>query len=266
VLALVLGRATRLAQFLTASDKAYEASVRLGTRTSTGDAQGSPEGPTYRGPWPSRDAVDQALDAFRGTFLQQPPAVSAKKIAGKRSYALARAAARDATGQPAPPTLPTPTTVTVHRLEVVSVDEDLVTLNLACSAGFYVRSLAQDLGDRLGTGAHLETLCRTRSGEFRLDEAVTLEAIESDPGDTLGLIIPLRALLTRFPSVVLTSDGVERALHGQELRPQDSAIGDFGLRIADYGLVRMLDSSGELLGIAEPSRTSGLLHPSVVLV
>src|SRR3954447_478494 len=91
VLLLVLGRATRLAQFLSASDKAYEAVVRLGFATDTADAMGEPAGPIWTGPLPSREAIEAALENFRGTFLQQPPAFSAKKIDGKRSHALARA-------------------------------------------------------------------------------------------------------------------------------------------------------------------------------
>ena len=95
VLPLVLGRATRLARFLSASDKAYDAVFRLGVATDTNDAEGTPAGPSYQGPLPSSEAIDRALDAFRGTFLQQPPAYSAKKIDGRRSYRIARAAARD---------------------------------------------------------------------------------------------------------------------------------------------------------------------------
>ena len=160
VLPLVLGRATRLARFLSASDKSYEAVVRLGVATDTYDGAGTPAGPSYQGALPSREAIDRALDAFRGTFLQQPPAYSAKKIDGRRSYSLARAAARSAgdgierssTGAGA---LPTPVSVTTHSIVLVSVEGDRVTLNVSCSAGFYVRALAHDLGVRLGIGAHL---------------------------------------------------------------------------------------------------------------
>ena len=105
VLPLVLGRATRLARFLSASDKAYEAVVHLGVATDTNDAEGAAAGPSYQGPLPSREVIDRALDAFRGTFLQQPPAYSAKKIDGQRSYRLARAASRQLfyTGAGGPP-------------------------------------------------------------------------------------------------------------------------------------------------------------------
>ncbi|HMB79120.1 MAG TPA: hypothetical protein VKI43_03605, partial [Vicinamibacterales bacterium] len=166
VLLLVVGKATRLAKFLSAGDKSYDAVVRLGFATDTADAQGRPLGPVSERPMPSRDAIDAALDAFRGTFLQQPPAFSAKKIDGQRSYKLARARGRESialstypttvdpvdrgtqkvqlTPDPssAPESLPDPCCVTTSRLEIVKVETDSVTLRVDCSAGFYVRSLA----------------------------------------------------------------------------------------------------------------------------
>ncbi len=161
LLPLVLGRATRLAQFLTASDKSYIATVRLGFSTETADAQGRTIGLVYQGAWPSRAIVDAALESFRGAVLQQPPAYSAKKIEGRRSYALARA------GTAATQVLPSPVSVVAHHIEVDDVTGDQVTLTVDCSAGFYVRALAHDLGARLGTGAHLTALGRTKSGPSR---------------------------------------------------------------------------------------------------
>src|SRR5262245_22111215 len=115
VLPLVVGRATRLARFMSASDKSYEAVVRLGVATDTADAEGSPLGSPFTGALPSRDEIDRALDAFRGTFMQQPPAFSAKKIGGKRSHRIARRAAW--------PQAPAPASVTVDRLDLVRVDD-----------------------------------------------------------------------------------------------------------------------------------------------
>ena len=141
VLLLVVGKATRLAKFLSASDKSYDAVVRFGFATDTADAQGRPLGAGQRAPMPSREAIDAALDAFRGTFMQQPPAFSAKKIDGQRSYKLARAA-RDARLKPSrsEPTCRTATPALPHRLpglpperhrhaiRIVSLDGDHVTL------------------------------------------------------------------------------------------------------------------------------------------
>ena len=134
VLVLVVGKATRLAKFLSASDKSYDAIVRFGFATDTHDAQGRPVGPVIEGAAPAREAIDAALDAFRGTFMQQPPAFSAKKVDGHRSYKLARSTRQErshtATSStfPAPPALPAPTTVTTHRIEILRVDADTVAL------------------------------------------------------------------------------------------------------------------------------------------
>jgi tRNA pseudouridine55 synthase len=261
VLLLVVGRATRLSQFLSASDKSYEAVVRLGFATDTADAEGQPAGPVWRGPLPAKESIESALEAFRGTFLQQPPAFSAKKIDGTRSYKLARASRRSADGAEAD--LPAPTSVTAYAIEIVSVDGDLVTLRVDCSAGFYVRSLAHDLGQRLGVGGHLAALRRTRSGDFTVEQAISLETVEHNPQHAFDAMIPLAEMLPAFASVTLTAEGVLRAVHGRELGPADTERG-LGGRAASF--VRLLDQSGQLIGIAEPVGATALLHPSVVLV
>jgi len=317
VLPLVVGRATRLAQFLSGSDKSYEAVVRFGFATDTGDAQGRALGVQRAIACPSRDAIDAALDAFRGTFLQQPPAFSAKKIDGKRSHKLARARARDdarlkpsrsSTISPDPPSLavtspsfgaaglpdspglpdlpdppdlpdlPDPVSVTTYAIDVVSADGDTVSLRVDCSAGFYIRSLAHDLGERLGVGGHLVALRRTRSGTLTLADAVDLAAIEREPDLAAGRVIPLAEMLPGLAPVVLTSDGVRKAIHGRELGPGDCVSGfanrDSGLarrgesRTAtpEFRLYRLLDPAGQLVAIARPATAAGLLHPSVVLV
>lgn len=272
VLPLLVGRATRLARFLSSAGKSYEAVVRLGVETDSYDAAGAVIGATHGGPFPARDDVDRALDAFRGTFLQQPPLFSAKKVAGQRSYKAARAHARrrdaaDLPVLPDPPVLPAPVTVTVHRLECVSLADDLVTLTIDCSAGFYVRSLAHDLGERLGTGAHLAALQRTRSGQFTLADATGLDVLERDPEAALARLIPMALMLPDLASVVLTPQGIERALHGRDLGPGDAETGvsaDTGAGPSPF-FIRLLDAGGDLVGIAEPGAAPGLLHPSVVL-
>jgi tRNA pseudouridine55 synthase len=264
VLPLVLGRATRLARFLSADAKSYEAVVRFGFATDTRDASGVPLGPSDERPLPSREAIEAQLTAFCGTFQQQPPAYSAKKIGGARSYALARARSRtaDAAGM-ADQQLPAPSSVTVHRLEIVRVEPDRVTIRVDCSAGFYVRSLAHDLGARLGVGAHLAALRRTRSGDCRLEEAIPLAAAEAEPRQAIDRLIPLTRMLPGLAPVVLTAQGVRRAAHGRDLGPAEIEHVEKG----PYPLfVRLLDPDGQLVGIAEPAAATGLLHPSVVLV
>jgi tRNA pseudouridine55 synthase len=293
VLPLVVGRATRLAQFLSGSDKSYEAVIRFGFSTDTGDAQGRALGVQRVTELPSRETIDAALDAFRGTFLQQPPAFSAKKIDGKRSHKLARARARDDArlkpsrsgtistdilDPPDPPGLPDPVSVTTYAIDVVSTDGDTVTLRVDCSAGFYIRSLAHDLGERLGVGGHLVALRRTRSGTLTLADAVGLAAIEREPDLAARRVIPLAEMLPGLAPVVLTSDGVRKAIHGRELGPGDCVSGfanrDTGLArpsdsrtsTPESRLYRLLDPAGQLVAIARPATAAGLLHPSVVLV
>ena len=277
VLLLVVGRATRLAKFLSTSDKTYEAVVRLGFSTDTADAEGQQIGPAFHGPLPARDVIDAALAEFRGTFLQQPPAFSAKKIDGTRSYKLARAAARqeaEARLRPSgsslpdlpPPDLPAPAGVTVHRLEIETIEADCVTLIVDCSAGFYVRSLAHDLGQRLGIGGHLASLRRTRTGDFTVDQAVSLDTAERDPQHAIDAMIPPADMLPGLASVTLTAEGVLRAVHGRELEMDGGAGMTTSACACDSGFVRLLDQSGQLVGIAEPTEAPGILHPSVVLV
>jgi tRNA pseudouridine55 synthase len=261
VLVLVVGKATRLAKFLSASDKSYEAIVRFGFATDTADAQGRPVGPVMDGAAPAREAIDAALAAFRGTFMQQPPTYSAKKIDGQRSYKAARARASLGNDETAAGALPAPTSVTTHRIEILSADADTVALRVDCSAGFYVRSLAHDLGERLGVGAHLAALRRTRSGGFGLDRALALDAAERDPAAAESALVPLSGVLRSWPSVVLTADGAARVGRGQDVRPIDHEP----LALSNQPFVRLVNERGDLLAIAEP-KASGLLHPSIVLV
>src|SRR5262245_48774298 len=268
VLPLVLGRATRLARFLSAADKSYDAVIQLGISTRTGDAEGERLGAEYTGPAPSLDAVDTAVSVFRGTFPQQPPAFSAKKIGGRRSYKIARASSRaagscgDGYPDPASP-LPSAVEVTAHRIDVRNLDGSVLALRLICSAGFYVRALAHDLGERLGTGGHLIGLRRTASGEFTLTQAVTLDLVEQDPRAAMASVIPLSKLLQGFSAVTLTEEGAKRARHGRDLGPNDFAS-DRSSPAQNW--IRLLDPAGELVGIARPNAEYGSLHPAVVLI
>lgn len=268
VLPLVLGKATRLARFLTAADKSYDATVRLGVSTDSYDAAGAPVGAAYEGPLPGRSAIETALAAFVGARLQQAPAFSAKKIAGRRSYRIARDARSDA----AEPQLPEPSPVAAYRLEVLAVDGADVRLRLDCSAGFYVRTLAHELGGALGTGAHLIALRRTRSGELTLADALPLSRAEAHPEEAAAAVVPLEGMLTSMPGIELTAEGVRRAGHGRVLGPDDVARqvpGSDSRRTGPLptGAFRMLTGEGGLVGIAEARNDDPkLLHPLVVLM
>jgi tRNA pseudouridine55 synthase len=268
VLPLVLGRATRLARFFSSSDKQYEALVRFGVATDTYDAAGAPVGPVHPGPWPSREEIDCALDGFRGTFLQRPPVYSAKKIGGRRSYALARASAIEArltpraTSEARLDSGPQPVLVTTRSIEVVTVDGAQVVLRIECSAGFYVRSLAHDLGERLGIGAHLASLRRTRSADFTVADAMPLDEVDRDGAAAAARLVPLAALLPKLPAAVLTGEGEDYLAHGREIGPTQI----IERREGKGDSVRLIGASGDLLGVAEPGGVSGFLHPRLVLM
>jgi tRNA pseudouridine55 synthase len=266
VLPLVLGRATRLAAFLSGADKEYVAGIRFGIATDTYDAEGQPHGgggeaagvsdPTVAA-HVTEGGVLEALETFRGRFLQTPPPYSAKKIGGTPAYKLARA--RKVVEIK-------PVEVTVHALTLVSFGDGRADVRLSCSSGFYVRSLAHDLGQRLGCGAHLESLRRTRAGDFTLDGAVPLDALSRDPATARDALIPLERLLPGYPAVRLTETGAARAGHGNSLRPVDfSDLAPPSGAVGEGPLVRLFDPTGQLVGLAE-SRADGLLHPQIILV
>jgi tRNA pseudouridine55 synthase len=161
--------------------------------------------------------------------------------------------------------------VTAHAIDLIGVEDGTVAIRLTCSAGFYVRSLAHDLGGKLGTGAHLQALRRTRSGDATLDDALPLEIVERDPELARRGTIRLSDMLPGLSAVRLTGDGVRRAVHGQDIGPADteaagSLVGAADRAKAAVTFVRLVDSAGQLVAIASPRGGSGLLHPAVVLM
>jgi len=263
VLPLACGRATRLVRFLSAAEKTYEATVLFGVTTDTLDVTG--EEISRSGGVPSRDALVAALSSFEGEQMQVPPAYSAKKVAGRRAYELAR---RDE------PVALDPVRVRVLSIELVEYGNGRCRISLTCSSGFYVRALVRDLGERCGTGATLEALRRTRSGDFSLDEAVDLDTLgpirdRTNPESRIPnpaletVLIPMERLLPGFPAVTVTAEGLTRVSHGQQVRPMDLTA-EARLGAAEW--VRLLDPGGALVGVGAPQGLSGFLHPEVVLI
>lgn len=274
LLVLLVGQATRCAQFLVADEKEYIADVRLGLATATYDAQGL-EGQRARSaargvssearratfetrdvlPGGTADQIDAVLQQFRGTFLQVPPPYSAKKIEGVPAYKKARKNE---------PIALTPVEVTVRVLDMLPVDDadTLLRLRLVVTSGFYVRSLAHDIGQRLGCGAHLEALRRTRAGRFDVADAITLAQLDAEGAMSQTRLLPLNVLLAHMPAVTLTDEGIRRVSHGNSLGPAHVA----GAPAAPEGVphVRVLDDAASLLAVAE-RRPDGLLHPVLVL-
>jgi tRNA pseudouridine55 synthase len=240
VLPVLLNRATRLAQFFTKDEKAYEATVRFGFATDTYDAEGRAVSED-REPRFSREDLDEWLARFRGRFAQTPPAVSAKKIGGTPAYELAR---RDIAVE-----LP-PVNVTIARLDVRRFALPAVDLIVECTAGTYVRSLAHDLGTLAGCGAHLTALRRTRSGEFTLAQARTIEELEAD---FWAAVVPASELLPDLPAVPVDAITASQIGHGREFRADREAP-----------FVRAISPEGELLAIGKRA-APGRYHPEVVL-
>jgi len=246
VLPLAIGRATRLVRFLTASDKDYDATIRFGMTTDTYDITGAETSRSDR--LPGREEVERALASLRGEYLQMPPIYSAKKVGGRRAYAMARRdEAVELTAVP----------VTVSRAELLALDDGAARVGVTCSAGFYVRSFAHTLGELTGTGACLETLRRTRSGDFGLEHAVPLQQIIQDPEVAAGRVIPPGQLLEGFPAVLLSDEGCRRVSHGQEVQ---------GRPAEGVEWVRLLDGAGRLVALATRGSRPDSLHPAVVLV
>jgi tRNA pseudouridine55 synthase len=252
LLPLVLGRATRLASLLTGRDKTYEATIRLGLATDTDDADGKPIGEPVTA-LPADEVIAEALSRFAGTLLQVPPAHSAKKIAGRKAYELAR---REQ------PVELAPVEVTVREIAMTRREGDTVGVRVTASAGFYVRSLARDLGAALGCGGHLLALRRTASGSFTVDQALPLEEAERLGRDVVGRVIPPAEAVGHLPGVTIGEPGLRRVRHGNPIGPEYTE-GRWIPAPAGALPVRVLDAGGTLVALAHVR--GGALHPVVVL-
>ena len=256
VLPLACGRATRLVRFFVSSDKDYEATVRFGVSTDSYDITGKE---TARSDLvPTCTAFEAALASLRGEYLQPPPAFSAKKVAGERAYARAR---RDevVTLSPVP--------VRVTRAELLEFTGTSARIAVTCSAGFYVRSFAHALGELAGTGACLESLRRTRSGEFTIDQAINLDRVQPSSTEVTERWIPLERLLPQLRAVHLGEEGRKRVTHGQLLgRSQVLAGMEDAMTSGSGEWIRLIDEHGQLVALGTVDSTRESLHPTVVLI
>jgi tRNA pseudouridine55 synthase len=260
VLPVCLGKATRLAAHLANGDKVYRATVRFGFATTTDDLEGEPIG-TPVGVAVQAESISAALPCLTGALMQVPPAFSAKRYGGKRLHELARRGIQ-IERKPVP--------VTVHALELQSVEGDQAVIEVRCSAGTYVRALARDLGQALGTGAHLRALRRLAAGAFEDRQAVRWDRLDADGPAS---VIPLSALLGRWPAARVGAEGRAAVRHGRDLTRQ-LVISGFPDRVPDSP-VRVLDEAGELIALAscrggfltaaEAPALPPVLHPDVVL-
>jgi tRNA pseudouridine55 synthase len=191
VLPLVVGRATRLAQFYLRSDKVYDAIIRFGYATDTYDSEGQPTTPITE-PEIDRERLEQELARLRGTIRQMPPPISAKKVGGVPAYRLARKNI---------PVELKPVEVSIYSIELLDLNGPEARILVHCSAGTYLRTVAHDLGIAMGCGAHLKTLRRTATGEFTIERAHTIEELEelARQGRLKEAVIPMARLLPEFP-------------------------------------------------------------------
>lgn len=250
VLPLVVGRATRLAQFYLHGDKVYEATVRFGWPTTTFDKAGEPASEKQSVQLDAA-ALEPLLERFRGAFLQVPPPVSAKKIGGKRAYQLAR--------QNVAVRLE-PVQVQVYELTLEGVEGDRARLRAHCSGGTYLRSIAHDLGQALGCGAHLDELRRTASNEFGIAQARTIEQLESlAAGERLfDALIPASRLLPGMPEVYVNEPAVALIRSGRNFPASPFR------EPAPARHVKAVTYTGDLVAIGE-AVLPDLYHPVVVL-
>lgn len=249
VLPLVIGRATRLAQFYTRSDKIYDGVVRFGWSTDTYDRAGVPTSEKMDVTLDQAD-LERYLEPFRGEFLQIPPPVSAKKVEGRRAYELSRKAVAVELA---------PVAVHVYELRVLEIAGSDVHLRAHCSGGTYLRSIAHDLGKALGCGAHLHQLRRTASGEFEIGQARTLAQLESlaAEGRLLDALVPATDLLPGFPAVFVDELAVTQIRQGRNF----NASAFRAQPVARH--VKALSRHGELVAIGE-AVLPHVFHPIVV--
>lgn len=250
VLPLVIGRATRLAKFYTRNDKIYEGTIRFGHSTDSYDADGvrtSEEAAVKV----ERADLEPVLDRFRGAFEQVPPPVSAKKVAGRPAYELARKN-QEVELAPVP--------VEVFALDLMRVKDCEAQVRVHCSAGTYLRSIAHEAGKALGCGAFLKTLRRMASGDFKIESARTLEELAALASEDRlrEALIPAAQLLPEFPSQT-----VDQITAGQIRNGRDFRVSPFQ---AHHGarFVKAVSAHGDLIAIGE-ARLPHLYHPVLVL-
>jgi tRNA pseudouridine55 synthase len=257
VLVLLIGNATRLARFIDKDEKEYEALVRFGFATDTGDRTGRPTSPPAELVSVSRSELDRLLVEFRGPIVQVPPMYSAKKVGGRKLYSIAREGGSVERA---------PIEVYIRELQIIengrTADDEgrtlSVNLRVVCSAGTYVRTLAEDIGQRLGVGAHLAELRRTRAGRFSIDSAVGLEELQG-ARDPARFLIPTESAVEHLRPVILPAD---------RLGPTQAGLSTYVDRIdlVDGEAVRILDTEGKLAAVGFFNAAEGSVRPRIVLI
>ncbi len=246
VLVVLIGPAVRLSEYVSASDKRYQATIRLGSSTDTYDAEGmvTSESPANH---VTEERFDEILQTYVGEIEQVPPPYSAVKVKGKKAYEMARKGEQVELE---------PRKIQVYSLDILEWDPPEVVIDAYCSSGTYVRSLANDLGESLGTGAYLIGLRRTKSGRFTLREAVPLRRIKEafQAGDWYKFLIPAADALGDWPAVELDADQVDMVRHGHRIPAEPDS----------EGWSRAISQQGDLVALLEYNAESGEWQPRKV--
>ena len=239
VLPILAGPATRASDFLTTEDKKYRATILLGTKTDTLDMAGEilEETPVNV----TKDEIYAVLKKFTGSIKQIPPMYSAIQVNGQRLYHLARQGVeieRDARD------------ITIFSIEVEKIELPLVTVNVHCSKGTYIRTLAADIGDSLGCGGCIKELQRTASGVFTIDKAISPEKLLelSEKGEVEKAILPLDSFFENYQAIHLDKKRADRVKNGVPIYYRGKTIGDF---------YRIYDENGEFIALSQADITDG---------
>ena len=261
LLVVAVGRATRLFPFFSKADKVYKGQIQLGHSTDTYDSQGEPTSPEKKD-FPSKRRLVKVMKRFEGEIDQIPPPYSAKKYKGKPLYVLARKKEEFELRS---------SRVFVHYFELTSYNPPFLHFTVKCSSGTYIRSLAHNLGQALGCGAHLASLTRIKVGDFDLDQAYSLEDIRRlvEGGKTEDVLLPLETLFPQFPKIILKESGVALVKNGNpifpehilSIFPQDNSLS----APTQEHIFKLFSEKGKMLafGRRDPQRYS--IHPFLVI-
>jgi tRNA pseudouridine55 synthase len=258
VLVMLVGKATRLAQFLDKDKKEYDATIRFGFETDTGDKTGSPKSEVRSSKFVSKEEFENSLKNFSGEIEQTPPMFSAKKVEGKKLYELARKGIEIERK---------PVKVKIYEIEKTengkrkTENTSEANIRVVCSAGTYIRTLAEDIGKKLKVGAHLTDLRRTGAGQFDLSKAVTLEELEEIVSENkLGeVLISMSDALAHLPKVILDDEEIRNTRNGKKLRFENEAI-------ANNQAIRMIDEAENLLAVGFYEEEQKSIQPRIVMI
>lgn len=269
VLVVLIGRATRLAQFLSGAEKEYEAVIRLGFFTDTGDLTGNRlvnfTAETQRAQSLRREEIETALAALRGEIEQTPPMYSAKKVAGRKLYELARRG-EEIERKPVGVNVSEFAAIT-HNGALLNDNDDGtrdLKVRVVCSAGTYIRTLAEDFGKQLGVGAHVAELRRTRAGQFEIEDAITLDRLsELAQSESIEqMLISPDAALSSLPALQLGVYTARRVGQGIDVQVEDASASHW----PNGQLVRLRNDDGQLIAVGIYDGERRTVHPNVVIV